>query len=462
MKTNDSSIVTNIANPIFFITNDVSKGLGLEKLLPNYHIVCLDDHPLVDYLIKDDVSVFCLERELGKRNTVFRNSGKVLEHPLTEKYIAKKTNGKTPWISFFKSSAKIDSLCQKRGYQKIGNDASLGKVFEDKIFFYQTCQQLGLTAPSGEIVDLQTIDFSVFKKKYGDKLVIQFGRGWAGSTTFFIKNEKELTALKKRVVSRVVKVTQFIQGRTILNNCCVTTKDGVLVSAPAEQINAIAGFTANQGGTCGRVWPARIDRKQFDEVEMMSKKVGEEMRKNHYRGWFGLDFLLEEETGKIYLSENNARLTASAPFYSKLEIGAGEMPLLVHHVLEFFREDYSRLRSNNKLTSNDKLSGSELVVRNDSEKPIVIRKKFPPGIYHFNEGKLEFVKKAYDVEGVENKGEFFITAAVKGRIVNPEAEMIRLNARENILSAENQPHQWMIKALLELKKSLMMGYKKVL
>jgi len=205
--------------------------------------------------------------------------------------------------------------------------------------------------------------------------------------------------------------------------------------------------------------------------------VGEEMRGNDYRGWFGLDFLLEEKTNKIYLSENNARLTASTPFFTKLEIGAGKRPLLMNHILEFLdkgrkiavQPNCPAVQLSSCLTV--QLSGGELIVRNNSEKPIVIKKDFRPGIYQLNGGKFEFMKKAYfefmkkayfkfmkkayDVEGVENENEFFLTVAAKNRIVNPETEMIRLDAPEDILNTINQPHQRIIKALLELKKDLL-------
>ena len=76
-----------IDEPIFYVANYVSRGLGLEKLLPNYHLICVDEHPLVDYLIEAGVKVFCLERILQRKNIIFRNSGKLLERPEVEQYI---------------------------------------------------------------------------------------------------------------------------------------------------------------------------------------------------------------------------------------------------------------------------------------------------------------------------------------------------------------------------------------
>lgn len=437
----------NITETIFYITNDVTKGLGLEKLLPDYHIVCIDDHPIIDYLAKAGANVFCLEREIGRKNIIFRNSGKLLEHPLVEKYIKNKAGRIAPWILFFKPSAKIDHLCQKYGYKKIGNSAKINQIFEDKISFYQICQQMEIPIPPGEIVDFSKVDLESLENKYGKRLVIQFGRGWAGSTTFFVENREEFKQLKKNIGKKIVKITQFIDGKAVLNNCCVA-KDKILVSPPAEQITAVPGFTVKKGGACGRAWPADLGENQVLEIERLTKRVGKEMGRRGYLGYFGLDFLVEKETGKIYLSENNARLTASAPFYSKLEIGAGRMPLLAHHILTFLDKDKK------KYCQAVKLFGSEVVMRNDRNKPVLVKGNSKPGIYQFKAGKLKFVRESYDIEGIKNKREFFLTAVANNRIVSPETEIVRMNTFQEVLDENGRPKRWVIEILVQIKESL--------
>lgn len=442
------SVLERITSPIFYVTNDVAKGLGLEELLPNYHIVCIDDHPLIDYLIESGVNVFCLEREIGRKNIIFRSSGKLLENPLVKRYIKDKAGKDAPWIMYFKPSAKIDNIRQKQGYRRIGNDTRINRIFEDKISFYRLCQKWDLPVPPGEITDLTKTSYSILKKKYGENLVVQSGRGWAGSTTYFVDNQREFNIIKEKFGSRVVKITKYVEGKTLLNNCCVTRRK-ILVGPPAEQIAAIPGFTAKKGGTCGRSWPAGIDKKRYRDIEMFSKKIGEKMRKRGYFGYFGLDFLVERKTGTIYVSENNARLTASVPFYSKLEIKAERTPLLGHHVLTFLKK--ATKRQSYKAT---KMVGSEVVVRNDKKEPVLAKGSFESGVYRIENRRLKFVRKAYDIEGVRAKNEFFLTTAAKGRIVNPEMEMVRLNTPKNILDANGQPKRWVIKTLSKVKKNL--------
>lgn len=437
-----------IKEPIFYLTNDVSHGLGPEKLLPNYHIICIDDHPLVDYLIDDGRKIFCLERVLRKKNIIFRTSGKLLEQPEVRKYIKQNSAGKIPNILCFKPSPKLENLCRQFGYRNLGNPVSLNRLFEDKISFFKICQELGLPVPKGGIVSLAEADFGRLKRKYGPKMVVQFGRGWAGSTTFFLENRQEFNILKRQFGKIKVKVNQFIKGKTVLNNGCVTG-DGVLIGPVAEQLTAINGFTAKRGGTCGRVWPAKLSQKQDLEIEKLTCKVGQEMQKRGYLGYFGLDFLIEQGTGKVFLSENNARFTASAPFFTKLEILEGRLPLMLCHLKAFLGESFKVAK-----WQSFRVTGSEIIVRNTAKVPVAVKEDFRPGVYRQEKGELKFLRAAYDIEGIKNQEEFFLTAAAKGRLVNPEMEMIRLDTLKNLLDKDGQLRAWAVELLSELKEKL--------
>ena len=214
-------ILRTITKPIFYVTNDVSRGIGLENLLPNYHSICLDDHLLVDYLTAAGVSVFCLERQLGKKNTLLRNSSTILSHPLTLSFIEEKSKEETASILFFKPQKKLDLLAKKHKFNLIGNNAEINRLFEDKIVFYELCKQFGLKVPEGEINLLTALDFSQLSNKYDLPLVVQFGRGWAGNSTYFISDVQDLKKLQAKFGQIKVRVTRFVAGKTILNNAAI-------------------------------------------------------------------------------------------------------------------------------------------------------------------------------------------------------------------------------------------------
>lgn len=413
----DLKILSKIKEPIFYVTNDVSRGIGLESLLPNYHIVCLDDHPLVDYLLETGISVFCLERSLGRKNAIARRSGNVLEHSLVLEFIKKKSLGSTPNILFFKPQKKIEILAQKNKFNLLGNSAEINEKFEDKVSFFKICQQKKIKVPQGEIGLISALKYHELVGKYGKPLVIQSGRGWAGNSTYFVSSEEEFIKLSGKLRFLKVKVGAFIRGKTILNNAVIFNNQ-ILVSKPALQVRADDVLTSNMGGTGGRQWPAGVSPEIETEIEKITKKIGEIMSDCGYKGFFGLDFLVDDLTGEVYLTENNARLTASVPFYTKCELMAGAFPLLAFHILSFldgFRNGYHPAS----------FVAGEIIARNTFDQCVEINGNLDIGVY--NNTDLSFKRPAYFLDS-KIEGELWLTGASLGRKVNPGIELIKLNS----------------------------------
>lgn len=411
-------LVKKIREPVFYVTNDVGRGIGLENLLPNYHIVCLDEHPLVTLLQKAGVSVFCLEREIGKRNTLFRSSSTVLSHPAVISFIKVKARGVRPRILFFKPQKKMEILAREHGFNLIGNPVDLNRLFEDKLTFYKICLKESIPVPEGEIVSLSKTDFPELEKKFGLPFVIQFGRGWAGNSTYFITSQAELWNLQKKFPAIEVKITRFIKGLTVLNNACIYNGQ-VLAGKPALQIKADAVLTAQAGGTGGRQWPIDLTKDQKSQIDRITDKTGKLMAKAGYKGFFGLDFLVAEKTGQVYLSENNARLTASSSFFTKLELGAEVLPLLGYHLLSFLPSPAETISYQAPA-----VSGSEIIGRNTADFSISPAKMINPGIYN---SELDFMSSAYCLDSKEQSG-FWIETAAASRAVNPEIEIFKINS----------------------------------
>ena len=72
---------------IFFVSPDVKRGIGLVEVLPNYHLICTYDDPVIAILRKNGAKIFCLEEKIYDEAYRFNNSGKLLEHPQVVSYI---------------------------------------------------------------------------------------------------------------------------------------------------------------------------------------------------------------------------------------------------------------------------------------------------------------------------------------------------------------------------------------
>lgn len=396
---------------IFFVTPDVKRGLGFAGILPNYHIICIDFDPIIPVLRKQGAKIFCLEEQSVSRDKI-RNSAKLLEDAQVLEYI--KNNARTkPKVMYFKPSVKLDILIEKNGFTAVGNSAKLNELFEDKVSFYQLVRkQLSQYLIPAEVGILGKLNYSDLIQKLGSIFVIQFGHGWAGKTTFIISEEKEFTDLKEKFAFTKVKAGRFIEGFTVLNNCCIY-QDQVLISQPAVQIDGVEKLSDKPTVTCGRQWPVKfINSKQIGTIKKISEVVGNLMRENGFRGFFGIDFLVEEATGKTYLSEVNPRLTASSAFFTLLEDDFGNVPLLSYHLADFLDTTLPLPKEASSII------GSQIILRKPYNPEKWQNKQF--GVFKNKNGKAIFVGENYYPAKLQENECIFMGRKINGKHVDDE------------------------------------------
>lgn len=420
---------------IFFVTTDVKRALGLEGLLPNYHIICSIYDPLILLLRNQGAKIFCLEEEQKNGSLSINNTGKLLEHPQVASYISAHSAAK-PWIMVFKPSLKIDLIIRKEKYNRLGNNCDLNEKYENKIICNSLLEkQLPELLLPAKISVLNRLNFPNLAREFNLPFVIQFGHGWAGKTTFFIHDEQELNNLTFRYPLTQVKVSKFIKGRTALNNCCIY-QGQVYFSAPAIQLNGISELSDNPSVTCGRQWSKRFfPKKEVTDIEKITDEVSELLIKDKYRGFFGLDFLISEETGKIYLNEINARLTASTAFYTKLELGAGKMPLLSLHLAEFLHKSLVI----SKTGGSEEISGSQVIVRTN----LLNDKKFEQeiGLYGISDTGVKYKKSEYFPDKLKKNEFIYIKSRESGK---KDAEKVRIETRMEVLENHHKLNRWLL------------------
>jgi len=445
-----------IKQPVFWVGLDYYYGLGFGELkkrgfLKNFTLICLDNDPVISHLRKQGLKIYSLEEDLGpEARKLPRNTGHLLSHPRVIKLIKKESGKETPAIAFFKPSLKIDLLLKKMNWKAIGNLSSLNKFWENKISFYIQTKKLSLPVPDGEIVRVGPKDFDDLAKKWGSPFLLQFASGWAGKSSFLIKKDQDLKAILGQE-RREIKITTHLTGKTIINNACLLPDGQILIGSPGWQITGQPPFTNNPLSTCGREWRGAINDQVREEIYQITQKLGKEMFRRGYRGFFGLDFLINEK-GAVFLLECNPRLTASFVFYNYLEIEEGLSPILFCHLKSFLFPDQKI-----PLTRRDylKFYGGELIQRNITKQELVIKKAPLSGMYSLS-GKLLGT-------------EFFSTSKKKAIIISPSLqkkispgnELLRITTKRRIINKKGQVDPTIVKLkdwLLEKKLFFKNGY----
>lgn len=450
-------------NKIFYICNDPERALGLEKVLKNYHIICIDYSPLVDEIEKAGISIFCLEKELGELNPIFRNSNKLLETSECQAYIANNIElGTPPNVMFFKIAPNLEKTCENLGYKILNTTSDLNRKFENKISQFEAFSEIRDYFPDTILTSLEEVSYDYLYKNLGGKFVVQFDRGHTGEGTVFIDSEGKWNKLVEKFLKRKARISEFVAGDYWTVNCC-NTRFGTLVGGLSYQITGVPECTAVSGGTVGNDWSYSIaddcetDNQIRSQILEIASKVGEIMKKSDFMGLFGLDLVVNSDCGdpnsRVKLIEVNARQPASTSMHTKLMINKGQIPLQLFHLSEFMGitdAEYQKLIGATKIKDFIKaqnqeaiksIEAAQLIIRNISDSQVEIVDDFSSGIYKTKpvESKdSEPIGTGYSVEDISNDEEILVYAKTKRHKVSSNDEVGRIQARTSLIRPDKK------------------------
>jgi len=316
---------------IFFLTRDPERGLGIESILDNYHLVHINRSQYRDYFDEIGLKYFCLESGDADLNSytgssrLLLNSDKVIDYFNANK---KSEN----YIQTFKISPAFEKKATTIGFPILNTSANLNRRFEDKISQFQNLSKF-VQFPKTVIGQIGELSYLQLVQKLGDVFVVQFNRGHTGSGTTVIEDEQSFEEFAVKYKQREAKFSSYIHGIPYTVNACVTKK-GVFIGGLSLQITGENELGATRGATIGNDWSRRTYISSVAEIESQVTKIGTEMFRQGFKGMFGVDVVVTD-IGESYVIEVNARQTASVPMYSKIQLLQEETPLSLLHLKEY-------------------------------------------------------------------------------------------------------------------------------
>ncbi len=466
-------------NQIFYVTLDPEKALGVEDLLPSYHILYSENSQLTIPIKDEGIDIQNFPKPAGTK--IFSTS-KLLGIPELQKYIERTAHGK-PDILVFKNDRQIQKACQELGYNLLNPTPDLAKKLENKVAFSQFLEGNDMfQQPDFEKFDkLSDTSYEQFSQKFGHEFVVQFMFGHSGNSTFFVKTQEEHENLKRQYPLRMGKVTRMIKGVPYTVNGCVT-RLGVVIGGISEQITGIELLTSSKGGTVGNDFTQRhLDDSLRHLLIMKATEFGNMLMKEGHKGIFGMDFLFDLETQAFFLIEANIRQTASCSYYSYLQRERKQVPIMLWHMLELLNHNYyekfqclneeeenyinlqidkfrmggDKVEANVEL--NQPIKASQIFFRNVKDFPVKVVDQFPTGIFRIRgrmpdeSAELEnaekypavyklreagtttlcLIKRGYNIMQATREDGFLITAVPENTIVQPLGEIGRIQINES-------------------------------
>ncbi len=453
-----------------YVCNDPERALGLETLLPNFHIIHIDRSQYLDDFAAQRIKNFCWLEKLPDLAEVFRSSYKLLKSPELAEYLAPYANSEK-FIQTFKISPAFEKYVSEMNATLMNTSGSLNRTFEDKLSQYRQLEKLAINLPKTVISKLGEVKYLELQEKLGASFVVQFDRGHTGSGTVFINSEEGLQDLIYNFPEREVRISEYVQGAAYTLNACVL-KQGVVLGGLSKQITGIKELTPQPGGTVGNDWSNRVEWVAgYEQLVAQVKLVGEAMRAQGYLGMFGMDLMVTPD-GNFKFIEINARQPASIPMYTKMQLSAGQIPLSLLHIAEFLSLDYKIdvakytemallpmeysqifVRALKDEQVNNEIKSGFYRLQGDNSGINRVTQEVAPDTIFIDEDRdkcLMFYGQGYVLDNKDSTGILLLTPT-KGRKIKVNEEIGRLQIKQSAFANTSGLKLWIIESLVAIR-----------
>lgn len=395
--------------PIYFVSATNFNLLGLDEWVRHFkyisYIDCFEgQHPNVFVPSEQPHPEFESIEDIN--NYLLRHS------EVTE--LLKKRGG-DPKFVFLMFDEETEKLVKELGGETWFPKASLRNSVDNKIETVRIGNKAGVpSVPNvlAEIGSYEDLQEAAAEAGIGKDLVLQSAYGDSGHTTFFIKNRKDFERHEDEIVGQgEIKVMKRINCRGSAIEACATKK-GTIVGPLMTELVGFPELTPYRGGWCGNeIFADAFPRSVRNKAREYTARFGEQLVKEGYRGYFELDFLIDQKTKDIYLGELNPRITGASSMTNHAAFAHADAPLFLFHLLEFsnvpFELDIEELNARWAEPENID-SWSQLVIKHTEDNIDQLSEAPESGIWRMREdGSIEFDRFDYHRRAVETENEAF-------------------------------------------------------
>ena len=394
-------------DPIFFISATNFNLLGIDEWCRNYKYInyldCYDGrHP----------NTFVpTEQPHPEFESIEDINAYLLEHKEVIDFI--KSKGGKPKAVFLMFDERVEKLCKELGIEVWFPKAKLREQMDHKIETVRIGDKAGVPSVPNVLSEVKDWDhLRKVSKSLGNDLVLQSAFGDSGHTTFFIKTERDFRRHEHDIVGQgEIKIMKRLRCRGSAIEACAT-KQGTIVGPLMTELVGFPELTPYRGGWCGNeIFPDAFDQKIRDAARKYTFQFGNQLVKEGYRGYFELDFLIDQADGGIYLGECNPRVTGASSMTNHAAFAHADAPLFLFHLLEFsgvkFDLDVEEL--NGRWSDPDNIdSWCQYVIKYTEDNVDIITQAPESGIWRLlPDGRLEYDRFDYHRRAVESENEAF-------------------------------------------------------
>lgn len=395
--------------PIYFVSATNFNLLGIDEWVKNFKYICYIDcydgrHP----------NVFCpSEQPHAEFQSIEDINNYLLRHKEVIDYLTRR--GGRPKLVFLMFDEQTEQLAKELGAEVWFPKARLRNRVDNKIETVRIGNKAGVpSVPNvlSEVKSYKHLTEVAAKAGIGSDLVVQTAYGDSGHTTFFIKSAADFRRHEHEIIGQgEVKIMKRINSRGSAIEACAT-KQGTIVGPLMTELVGFKELTPYRGGWCGNeIFSTAFPPKTRQKARELTFRFGEQLKKEGYRGYFELDFLIDKGTGEIYLGELNPRITGASSMTNHAAFAHADAPLFLFHLLEFsgvpFELDIEEL--NARWADPEMIdSWSQMVIKHTEDTVDIVTHAPETGIYRMlDDGRVVYDRFDYHRRAVESEREAF-------------------------------------------------------
>ncbi len=426
--------------PIYFISPTAFNLLGIDRWLRNFFYVNYFDsfegsHPRV-FVPK--------ERPYREFSSMEDICNYLLGHKeVLDRIESKGGSGKAVFVMF---DDETEAAAAAAGLEIAHPSAELRHRLDSKIVTTQLGNEAGVpSAPNtlGRATSYAELRELADTAALGEDLVVQTPYGDSGKTTFFIRDEAGWDSYADDMVDQELKVMKRINCRAAAVEAALT-RHGTIVGPLMTDLTGHPELTPHKGGWCGNdIFPEALSPEHLERARMLTQKLGDRLSAEGYRGFMEVDYLVDVDSGELYLGEINPRISGVTSMTNVTAGAYADIPLFLFHLLEYMDVDYEIDVDdiNRRWAQASSVDvWSQLVLKETQADVEQLTAAPKTGIYRLGEGGvLEFARWGNDWHSLQDETEaFFLRVLGPGDYRYPGADLGVLVARSRMQTEDNE------------------------
>ena len=306
--------------------------VGLDRVCPIAAVACLDDGLEYDFVEnRSGLRFLSRERKTGKRiRTPDPCTDEIIPALRDEIDNTMERHPAADWIFVCpRGSRTLEDFACKRGKKAVCPPSVLYDWLYDKANFFSGLEAAGLPRLPGRWLRAKNARFAELRSTFGLPFVVQTARSQSGAGTSLIRRESDLAAVFANLADSELWIAPFA-GPLSLNINAFAMDSWIAVGYPNIQLVGLDMVGARPfSGYCGNDYTsvAGLPCEIVQEAQDQTERLGRWLISLGYRGIFGLDFVMQQGSGKLFPVDLNPRWQGSTVLETQAMLRAGRIPL---------------------------------------------------------------------------------------------------------------------------------------